>query len=104
EVTEEVNDKIAINVDGSTLEFVLPVKRYDGVELTIEDLAQDIQDVIAAHVSKIGSRVFADAGKIAIHLDKPAELADANTLSELRLSKKTIFVKTPQGVISRGSF
>lgn len=100
---ELTSDTLALRVGGADVTLTIPAKSYDGQNLSLNDLAVDLQAVVDA--SALKAKVRADNGKIALHFAEPASVLPATTAAALKVDAKVaVWRKTPQGVIVRGSF
>ncbi|UOE58087.1 phage tail sheath protein [Cytobacillus oceanisediminis] len=104
EVTTAANDKLVLNVGGTNQTFTLPAKSYDGANLTVKDLAADLQAVIDAHSSKIKASVKEDAGQLVIYFAEAVSVGSGTTAVGLGLAGAAVYKKTPNGLIAKGSF
>jgi hypothetical protein len=102
-ITTGTNDKLVLTVNGTAQTFTLTAKTYDGSALTVNDLATDIQAKLNASATGLVAKVNADNGVISIHFEQAVSVA-AGTTAQIGLAGTTVYTKTANGLISKGSF
>lgn len=106
-ITTGTNDKLVLNVGGTEQSFTLPAKTYDGVTLTVKDLADDLQTVIDAHVSNLVADVRESAGRLVVAFAEAVSVvtgASKTTATGMGLTGSAVLTKETKGLIAKGSF
>lgn len=98
------NNTIALKVDGTTQTVTLPAKNYDGSTHTLGTLASDLQTALRNHTTPINVAVRENMGKILFLFEKEVSVESGTTMSALGLNGETKLVKTPFGLVVKGSF
>lgn len=101
-VTADTNDKLVVKVGGVDTTLTIPAKTYDGSNLTLADLATDLQAVVDESV--LDADVREEDGKLVIYFAEPASVASETTATDLALSGSAVWKKTQLGKIFKGSF
>ena len=103
-IEDGVNDVLAVEIGGESVEFKIPAKEYNGRNHTLSDLVADIQKVIDEHSSNVNVVVREESSRIALYFEEEAKIAESTTAAELNLKGKSVWKKTGLGLIQRGSF
>lgn len=95
---------LSLKVNGTVQTVTVPAKNYDGVTNTITTLAADLQTALRGATTPINATVRADSGKIVFFFDNTVEVQAATNITGLGLTGTAQWVKTPLGLITKGSF
>jgi hypothetical protein len=99
-ITAGTNDKLALTVNGTTQTYTLAAKSYT----TVEDLAVDVKTVLSTGANALEVNVIAVNGGLTLNFGQQVTVAAATTALELEVSGASVYGKTNQGLIAKGSY
>lgn len=103
-ITLDTNDTLSLKVGSDVQTIKLDAKTYDGETLTIKDLGKDIEKKLADHTTSINARVVEENGSLVFYFEDKVSVDSATTADFLNLKGETELVRTPAGLIIKGSF